>query len=71
VACRCIALVAFKAVSRVKLRVFSHERIARHLSHDRRCRDRRDKNITADNRCLRKPAARDTTLPVDQNMTEG
>src|SRR5260370_40133293 len=65
---RPVTLVAFEAVSRVKLRILYHQRVAGHLSHDRRCRARRAKRITADNRCLRKPAARDPPLPVDQNM---
>jgi hypothetical protein len=44
-----VTIVTFEAVSRVKPRELSHERIACDLGHDR-CRDRRAKSITADNR---------------------
>jgi len=66
---RRVTVVPFEAVFSIKLRTLSHERVACHLSHDRCCGDRRAKSITADNRCLGKPAAHDTTLVVDQNMT--
>lgn len=52
---RAVTLVAFETVSWVKLRILYHQRVAGHLSHDRRCRNRRAKRITADNRSVRKP----------------
>jgi hypothetical protein len=61
--------MTFEAVSRITLRILSQERVACDLSYDRRCRDRPAKSVAADNGRLRKPAAPDTTLAVDQNMT--
>jgi hypothetical protein len=64
----CITLVAFEPVSGVKARLLCHERVARHFGHDRRRRDRRAQSVAIDNPRLRKLAARNATLPIDQNM---
>jgi len=60
--------VAFETVCGVQLRVLCHERVAKHLGHDRSRHDRRAKRVTINDQRLRNAAARNAPLSVDQDI---